>query len=80
MELLYRITSYNVCYTKLLRFRNIINDQDLTNIGESRQRELIQELNKESIGLTNNDVLLYYNLLKINQLSQNRIDQRNNFV
>jgi len=56
-------------------FRNIINDQDLTNIGESRQRELIQELNKESIGLTNNDVLLYYNLLKINQLSQNRIDQ-----
>lgn len=50
-------------------FRNNLKNLDLVSIDSKREKELMDTLNKESIGLSNNDVLLYYNLLKINQIS-----------
>ena len=52
-------------------FRSHLENIDLINLDTKKQKKLIDILIKESIGLSNNDVLLYYNLLKINQLSQN---------
>lgn len=51
-------------------FRGHLEKIDLVNIKNSEQNRLIDILNRESIGLSHNDVLLYYNLLKINQISQ----------
>lgn len=50
-------------------FRNILKNVDLVNISTDKQANLIERLTKESIGLSTSDILLYYNLLKINQLS-----------
>lgn len=50
-------------------FRSILDKIDLINIDNTSQKKIIDQLNRESIGLTNSDILLYYNLLKINQLS-----------
>ncbi|QEN03163.1 hypothetical protein EW093_00080 [Thiospirochaeta perfilievii] len=51
-------------------FRNNLKGIDLLNIDNLEQKRLIDVLNRESIGLSNNDVLLYYNLLKINQITK----------
>ncbi len=51
-------------------FRGHLENIDLIKISPQKQKQLMDTLIKESIGLSTNDVLLYYNLLKINQLSQ----------
>lgn len=56
-------------------FRSHLENIDLINIDNKRQKQIMDILIKESIGLSNNDVLLYYNLLKINQISQSVIKQ-----
>ncbi len=61
-------------------FRSHLENIDLINLDTQKQKRLIDTLNKESIGLSNNDVLLYYNLLKINQLSQNIENDREQIV
>lgn len=53
-------------------FRSALESIDLINIDQARQKKLIDKLTKESIGLSNNDILLYYNLIKINQLSHKK--------
>lgn len=50
-------------------FRNKLDGVDLTSISGSSEKSLMEELLRDSIGLSKNDVLLYYNLLKINQIS-----------
>lgn len=52
-------------------FRDHLKNRDLINIDTRSEKALMDLLNKESIGLSSNDVLLYYNLLKINQISSN---------
>lgn len=54
-------------------FRSCLKDRDLSTLGGADLQRVIDQLNKESIGLTQNDVLLYFNLLKINQLSNARM-------
>lgn len=52
-------------------FREHLKNRDLVKIDSRSEKALMDILNKESIGLSSNDVLLYYNLLKINQISSN---------
>lgn len=52
-------------------FRSSLQDLNLSKLSSSEQQRVIDKLNRESIGLSPNDVLLYYNLLKINQLVSN---------
>ncbi|MBN2617864.1 MAG: hypothetical protein JXR64_06065 [Spirochaetales bacterium] len=56
-------------------FRNRLESIDLVSINNNEQQKIINSLNKDSIGLTNNDVLLYYNLIKINQISKKNSSQ-----
>jgi len=51
-------------------FRSRLSRINIENIDPLRERALIEILEKESIGLSHNDVLLYYNLIKINSLSE----------
>lgn len=46
----------------------------------NKQKKIIDTLNRESIGLSNNDVLLYYNLLKINQISHNIKNDKKEYI
>lgn len=50
-------------------FRNKLDGVDLTKISSQTEKSLMESLVNDSIGLSRNDVLLYYNLLKINQIS-----------
>lgn len=50
-------------------FRSKLEGVDLTSISGEGEKKLMEDLLKEAIGLSKNDVLLYYNLLKINQIS-----------
>lgn len=58
-------------------FRSCLKDKDLSTLAGTDLQRVIDRLNKESIGLSQNDVLLYFNLLKINQLSSQRVCSSN---
>lgn len=49
-------------------FRSRLGEVDLSSISAVQEKALIDSLTKDSIGLSSNDVLLYYNLIKVNQL------------
>ncbi len=50
-------------------FRGHLDNVDMINIDQNKQKKIMDQLIVDSIGLTPNDVLLYYNLLKINQIN-----------
>ncbi|OQY37867.1 MAG: hypothetical protein B6229_07390 [Spirochaetaceae bacterium 4572_7] len=59
-------------------FRGHLDKVNLVDIDKTTEQRLISTLSSESIGLSSNDVLLYYNLIKINQLSQSQNSNNQN--
>ena len=51
-------------------FRKKLEGLDFGSLDASRERNLIEELRQESIGLSRDDTMLYFNLLKINSLGK----------
>ena len=51
-------------------FRKKISSVDFTRLTPDIERRLVEELKNESIALTEQEVIIYYNLLKINILSK----------
>lgn len=51
-------------------FRSKLDSMDLSRLDPPREKALIDQLKDESIGLTSEDVILYYNLIKVNSLAK----------
>ncbi|MFZ4615789.1 MAG: hypothetical protein ACOYM2_06310, partial [Rectinemataceae bacterium] len=51
-------------------FRKKLEKVDFSSLDGSRERGLVEELQRESIGLTRDDTLLYFNLLKVDFLAR----------
>ncbi|MGL1892078.1 MAG: hypothetical protein OCD02_10665 [Spirochaetaceae bacterium] len=61
-------------------FRSHLEGLDLVKLDSIKQKHIMDTLIKESIGLSSNDVLLYYNLIKINQLSNSSTNNTSNSI
>lgn len=50
-------------------FRGLLGSVDFAGVGALQERALLDKLQRESVGLRPEDVALYYNLIKVNQLA-----------
>lgn len=57
-------------------FHARLDSLDFTSLDASSERTLIEQLRAEAIGLSPEDVILYYNLIKVNRLAGNRTGAR----
>lgn len=50
-------------------FRTVLDGVDFSSISPAQERTLVERLQRESVGLRADDVVLYYNLIKVNKLA-----------
>lgn len=67
-ELVHYLPEEKILINKDL-FRGKLDSIDFSTLDSNRERVLLDSLEKESLGLRREDVILYFNLIKINQLA-----------
>lgn len=67
-ELIHYLPEEKILINKDL-FRSKLDSIDFSTLDPARERALLSLLETESLGLSRDDVVLYYNLIKINQLA-----------